>query len=784
MAVNKGEIGIYGILVRDGGDNILAKAEQIKDEKYGEKNSKGEVITLQQDINADLLAKVGSGSASTLEDAKKYTNEQLTTHNNNADAHAAMLATLKKASISSATGQPIISVSQENGIVDATVGNIEDSAVNFTAISGSGTTVGIKGPTVEKALASLGESVQSVYNELTSTIMDLDAGPIGGDGKYIQLVQQTDGKLSATAQNLNATNVTFTDHASASGSVEVVGKTVDEAITSLASSIKTVSATAGQAQNNLNNHLSDTNNPHKVTKAQINLGNVTNDAQVKRTEMGAANGVATLDENGLVPSTQLPSYVDDVIEGYYYNSKFYKESAHTTEITAESGKIYVDLTTNKTYRWGGTTYVVISETLALGTTSTTAYYGDKGQQAYERANSIFDSTLSYFPATLSELVTKDTNSFKIKFYNYKGSSTGNKWAQDGSGGVITIPEYDSQNAGLWSTAVRDKFVDAYITPVSTKVTQIYSKKVSQVKSVTASATDATIDITNYGSNASWASGTDTTVTIPAFSDSAAGLYTPAEYKRINTEIDAKVTKDDNKDLVAKTEIEKLASLALPDKEMSETSTNTVQNKAVYAKIKEINEVLRGNFAKIAFNVSPTTIERGVSTKISMSWAYNYNGTTTKITSPDTMQLLSGSTVLADTGTTTYSENISEAKSYQVKATVDGVNTYSSTVTVRAYYPMYFGECGETFSSATLFVAANKQSIRSSAATSSVNVTFTGKKYLWLCIPTGVSGVNSVKSSGFSVPMEAGASQTVNGIAYTCYRSTDTVNAGTVNYAIS
>ena len=119
-----------------------------------------------------------------------------------------------------------------------------------------------------------------------------------------------------------------------------------------------------------------------VTKSDVSLGNVTNDAQVKRSEMGAASGVATLDSSGKVPSSQLPSYVDDVIEGYFYNSKFYKESAHTTEITGETGKIYVDLSTNKTYRWGGSAYVVISETLALGETSSTAYRGDKGKTAY------------------------------------------------------------------------------------------------------------------------------------------------------------------------------------------------------------------------------------------------------------------------------------------------------------------------------------------------------------------------------------------------------------------
>lgn len=114
------------------------------------------------------------------------------------------------------------------------------------------------------------------------------------------------------------------------------------------------------------------------TKSEVGLGNVTNDAQVKRTEMGAANGVATLDANGQVPSSQLPSYVDDVLEGYLYNGKFYKESAHTTEITAAAGKIYVNLTDNKTYRWSGSQYTVISETVTIGTVEGTAFDGLAG----------------------------------------------------------------------------------------------------------------------------------------------------------------------------------------------------------------------------------------------------------------------------------------------------------------------------------------------------------------------------------------------------------------------
>lgn len=107
-----------------------------------------------------------------------------------------------------------------------------------------------------------------------------------------------------------------------------------------------------------------------VTKSDVGLGNVTNDAQVKRSEMGVASGVATLDATGKVPASQLPSYVDDVLE-YTSRAGF--------PATGQSGIIYVDLATNKTYRWGGTDYVEISASLALGETSSTAYAGDKGK---------------------------------------------------------------------------------------------------------------------------------------------------------------------------------------------------------------------------------------------------------------------------------------------------------------------------------------------------------------------------------------------------------------------
>lgn len=99
---------------------------------------------------------------------------------------------------------------------------------------------------------------------------------------------------------------------------------------------------------------------------------------VPKSEKGSANGVATLDGNGKVPSSQLPSYVDDVVEGYYYNGQFYTDSAHTQLITPETGKIYVDLDTNKTYRWGGTTYVEISQSTIHKYVAVMKIYNESG----------------------------------------------------------------------------------------------------------------------------------------------------------------------------------------------------------------------------------------------------------------------------------------------------------------------------------------------------------------------------------------------------------------------
>ena len=113
---------------------------------------------------------------------------------------------------------------------------------------------------------------------------------------------------------------------------------------------------------------------------------------------------ATLDSSGHVPSSQLPSYVDDVIEGYYSNGNFYSDSAKTKKITGEGGKIYTDLTTNKTYRWGGTAWVEISKSLAIGETAGTAYDGAKGAKNA--------SDISLLKTDVSTLKTDNTQNKK------------------------------------------------------------------------------------------------------------------------------------------------------------------------------------------------------------------------------------------------------------------------------------------------------------------------------------------------------------------------------------
>ena len=126
---------------------------------------------------------------------------------------------------------------------------------------------------------------------------------------------------------------------------------------------------------NVDNKSSATIRSELTTKNVTDaLGFVPLDESVK----GVAGGVATLGVDGTIPSSQLPSYVDDVVE-YDIKDNF--------PVTGEAGKIYIDCSSNTTYRWSGTRYTSIGSDVALGETSSTAYPGDKGKIAYDHAKS-------------------------------------------------------------------------------------------------------------------------------------------------------------------------------------------------------------------------------------------------------------------------------------------------------------------------------------------------------------------------------------------------------------
>lgn len=141
---------------------------------------------------------------------------------------------------------------------------------------------------------------------------------------------------------------------------------------------------ANQATQNADDATSRAN-----TAIEIMNRLIADDNLVHKDMMGVANGVASLDENGTVPASQLPAFVDDVLEGEAQGivvdpdtgsqtATGFILTGETEECTPEKDKIYVDVNRNVTYRWGGTVYVTIGSSLTLGTTSSTAFPGDRG----------------------------------------------------------------------------------------------------------------------------------------------------------------------------------------------------------------------------------------------------------------------------------------------------------------------------------------------------------------------------------------------------------------------
>lgn len=198
------------------------------------------------------------------------------------------------------------------------------------------------------------------------------------------------------------------------------------------------------------------------------------------------------------------------------------------------------------------------------------------------------------------------------------------------------------------------------------------------------------------------------------------------------------------------------------------------------------EVLYDQFIQISgFGVSPTIIEKGVSTDINISGRFLFAGNPL---TPDTLTLKMNDKVIGNqpvnnlSGTKDTLTTTNDRITYSVSITAHGVTRNTSAI-VSAYYPCYFGHTTKTIIVGTDVLSFSKQSIKSSPNGTYSMSDISQGEYVWLCIPSNFN-INSVTSSGFSVPMEAAISVPVEGKGnYKCYRTSSSLVAGTFNFVI-
>lgn len=225
-----------------------------------------------------------------------------------------------------------------------------------------------------------------------------------------------------------------------------------------------------------------------LVKADVGLDQVTNDPQVKRSEMGVASGVATLGADGKVPSSQLPSYVDDVIEiqkvvaaksdiptsGLTVGQIFYataekkmftatSETAVDEGATPEAGKIYIAVADgNKQYRWGGDAaglVTITSGNIVIGETAGTAYEGDKGAANRAAINALPGTAISQIP---NATAAADSVTLNVKKVTKTGMNYGSE--EDAN---VTIPAATQSAAGVMTATDKTN-----LDTVKTKVDEL------------------------------------------------------------------------------------------------------------------------------------------------------------------------------------------------------------------------------------------------------------------------------------------------------------------------
>ena len=218
---------------------------------------------------------------------------------------------------------------------------------------------------IEGTLSTLSAEILKKANKVTSATANHFAA-LGADGDLIDSGKKADD-FSLAGHTHTGTEVIV---GAADGSKIVVtdasGKLAGYNTVTLAQLAHLAGATSN-IQTQLNNKAA-ANHDHEGV-------------YVKETEKGTSIPTMT---DGKIDSQYLPSFVDDVLDGTYVNTTTFNNPSGAA-YAPETGKIYVDTTTNKTYRWSGTQYAEISAGVTLGTTSATAFRGDYGQIAYNHS---------------------------------------------------------------------------------------------------------------------------------------------------------------------------------------------------------------------------------------------------------------------------------------------------------------------------------------------------------------------------------------------------------------
>ena len=349
---------------------------------------------------------------------------------------------------------------------------------------------------------------------------------------------------------------------------------------------------------------------------------ITNSLNAFISTKGQPGGLAELDSTGKVPAAQLPSYVDDVLE--------YSTKAQFPQ-TGETGKIYVAKDTNLTYRWTGTQYLEISQSLALGETPSTAYPGDKGKANRDALNSI--------PTKLTSYLTPTTSTGELVKINYKyAAKDGLNYGplQDDN---IDIPSATTTNAGAMSAIDKGRLDDLYnefgsIQNPGDKLDSLPNNLVTGVDATSRNATSVTINYKQSDLSAasnSYANPITKSQTIPAATQSAAGVMTATDKQNLDVNIPNRITNLDNR---VTTEVDRLEELI----ESSSSEITNDLNVEIQAR-KDGDNQLQTNI-----NNLQSTMNTELAKKVGkVTVAGSGNAVTTASISGDTLTLTKGAT---------------------------------------------------------------------------------------------------------------------------------------------